>query len=168
MHVVKEEDFWKWAYSDFLSNSLRGILAEFIVGSALGCLGQQRKEWDAYDLLYNGKKIEVKCASYLQTWEQKQHSVIRFDISEKSSWYADENKYADKIERPADFYVFSVFAETDRKLANPLDLEQWFFLVMSKERIAQHFGKNKTVGLGVIEAIGIKRVRYPELKALFA
>lgn len=167
IETIDKVGFWKWAYSDFLSNSLRGILAEFIVGSALGCLDQQRKEWDAYDLLYNGKKIEVKCAAYLQTWEQKEHSVIRFDIAEKSSWYANENKYADRLERPADFYVFCVFSETSRELANPLDVNQWFFLVMSKEQIALHFGKNKTVGLNTIESVGIKRVRYPELKALF-
>jgi hypothetical protein len=165
--TIDKLGFWKWAYSDFLSNSLRGILAEFIVGSALGCLGQQRKEWDAYDLLCSGKKIEVKSAAYLQTWEQKEHSIIRFDIAEKSSWYASDNKYADRVERPADFYVFCVFSETNKDIANPLDVEQWFFLVMSKEQISQHFTKNKTVGLGAIEAAGIKRVRYPELKALF-
>ena len=165
--TIDKLGFWKWAYSDFLSNSLRGILAEFIVGSALGCLGQQRKEWDAYDLLYKDKKIEVKCAAYLQTWDQKKHSVIRFDIAEKSSWYADENKYADRAERPADFYVFCVFSETSRELANPLDVEQWFFLVMSKEQIAQYFGKNKTVGLNAIEAVGIKRIGHSELKNHF-
>lgn len=167
MQAISEGNFWKWAFSDFLSNSLRGILAEFVVGSALGCLDNQRKEWDAYDLLYKNKKIEVKCAAYLQTWHQKKHSVIRFDIAEKSSWYADENKYADKVERPADYYVFSVFAETDRNLADPLDVEQWFFLIMSKEQIAQYFGKNKTVGLNAIEAIGVERIGYSELKNHF-
>ncbi len=162
--VIGKVEFWNWAYSDFLSNSLRGILAEFVVGSALGCLDKQRKEWDAYDLFYKNKRIEVKCAAYLQTWEQKEHSVIRFDIAEKASWYADENKYAEKIERPADYYVFSVFSETDRNLANPLDVEQWFFLIMTKAQIAQHFGRNKTVGLSAIEKLGVKRLNYQDLK----
>ncbi|GAB3055164.1 hypothetical protein [Virgibacillus ainsalahensis] len=29
-------DFWRWAYSDMLSNTNRGILAEFLVGHAFG------------------------------------------------------------------------------------------------------------------------------------
>lgn len=28
-------DFWRWAYSDILSNRNRGIFAEFLVGAAL-------------------------------------------------------------------------------------------------------------------------------------
>lgn len=39
-------DFWAWAGSDLLDNALRGQLAEFIVGSALGCIdGKFRREW---------------------------------------------------------------------------------------------------------------------------
>jgi hypothetical protein len=29
-------DFWRWSASDLLSNATRGILAEFIVGTAIG------------------------------------------------------------------------------------------------------------------------------------
>lgn len=36
--------FWKWGFSDLLSNSLRGIFAEFLVGTSLGCLGESRVE----------------------------------------------------------------------------------------------------------------------------
>jgi hypothetical protein len=165
LKIIDKLEFWDWAYSDFLSNSLRGVLAEFIVGSALGCLNEKRKEWDAYDLFCKGKKVEVKSAAYLQTWDQKEHSIIRFDIAEKASWYASDNKYADKVERPADIYVFSVFSETNREIANPLNVEQWFFLVMSKDEISQHFGKNKTVGLKAIETAGFSRLRFSELKS---
>ena len=30
-------DFWKWSSSDLLNNAMRGVLAEFIVGTALEC-----------------------------------------------------------------------------------------------------------------------------------
>ena len=63
-------DFWSWAYSVF-SNLNRSVFAEFIVGSALGIIGLPRVEWRAYDFLYCGKKIEVKSAAYVQSWEQK-------------------------------------------------------------------------------------------------
>ena len=33
---IAVEDYWKWAYSDLLSNTSRGAMAEFIVRSALG------------------------------------------------------------------------------------------------------------------------------------
>lgn len=40
--------FWSWAYSDLLSNATRGVLAEYIVGLALGCVQSgTRREWDA-------------------------------------------------------------------------------------------------------------------------
>ncbi len=28
--------FWAWAYSNILTNNLRGVFAEFLVGTALG------------------------------------------------------------------------------------------------------------------------------------
>jgi hypothetical protein len=64
-------DFWRWAMSDLLSNSTRGVLAEYIVGRLLEIdFDQPRLEWDAYDLLYNGRRIEVKSSAYVQTWHK--------------------------------------------------------------------------------------------------
>ena len=79
-------DFWSWAYSDILSNRNRSIFAEFIVGSALGVVDSPRVEWDAVDLRYKGKKIEVKASAYLQSWPQKKLSHIVFDIAKKRAW----------------------------------------------------------------------------------
>ena len=47
--------------------------------------------------------------------------------------------------------------------ANPLNLQQWFFIVMSSADIAKHFGKNKTVGLTTLENAGAKRIQHFEL-----
>lgn len=62
-------EFWRWAMSDLLGNRVRGLLAEFIVGRLLGddTLSHPRMEWDSYDLLYRGHKIEVKSSAYTQT-----------------------------------------------------------------------------------------------------
>lgn len=66
MNGIEPTDFWRWAYSDFLSNTLRGVLAEYIVASALGCTEAPRREWHAYDLVTaGGIRVEAKSAAYL-------------------------------------------------------------------------------------------------------
>lgn len=154
--IIDKNNFWTWAHSKFLANTQRGILAEYIVGSALGCLGDSRTEWDAYDLkLANGKTIEVKSAAYLQNWGQTKDSVIRFGIAEKKN----SNK------RAADVYVFAVFdvKREDAAIANPLNVAQWFFMVLATSDVDKRFGKGKTVGLGALEKLGLKRLKYSEL-----
>lgn len=75
-------NFWQWNQSDLLENRTRGILAEYIVKVAIGDNSTQRTEWDNYDLISNnGKKVEVKSSSYLQSWEQDKHSKISFSIA---------------------------------------------------------------------------------------
>jgi len=67
--MVEAQEFWKWAFSDFMSNALRGVLAEYIVACAIGCTERLRVECDAYDLVTpDGTRIEVKPSAYLQTW----------------------------------------------------------------------------------------------------
>lgn len=144
MGRIQPEEFWRWAYSDFLSNALRGVLAEYIVATAVNATGRTRKEWDAYDLITPDRlRIEVKSSAYLQTWSQKQPSKIIFDISKKRAWYAETNTMSKHPQRTADVYVFCVFAEERKKLADPLDLKQWFFLVSSAEFIDRTFKDQK-------------------------
>jgi hypothetical protein len=56
-------DFWRWSSSDLVSNARRGVLAEFIVASALGItLNDVRDEWGAFDLTTpEGITVEVGC-----------------------------------------------------------------------------------------------------------
>lgn len=58
-------DFWKFALSDLRMNNARGYLAEFLVAKALGLQSVRRVEWDAYDLLLDGIRVEVKSSAYL-------------------------------------------------------------------------------------------------------
>jgi len=156
-------DYWSWAYSDVMTNANRSVLAEFIVASALGVTDRPRVEWDAYDLEYRGKKIEVKCSAYLQSWAQKRPSKIIFDIAKKRTLYTDTNTYSDVPIRPADCYVFCLFKEQDPAKADVLDLDQWKFYVVSTEKIEKKFGDQKTVGLNTIqkicESVNFKKLR---------
>lgn len=45
------KDFWSWNQSDILNNALRGILAEYIVATAIEAKNEIRIEWDGYDLV---------------------------------------------------------------------------------------------------------------------
>ncbi|SHG70955.1 hypothetical protein SAMN05443144_1491 [Fodinibius roseus] len=102
-------DFWQWYASNLKSNRMKGILAEFLVARALDCANSVRIEWDAYDVITDdGLKIEVKAASYLQTWNQRRFSKIRFDIRPTKAWNAQTGEYSKNKERSADVYVVSL------------------------------------------------------------
>lgn len=166
MTRINAPEFRQWAFSDFLSNALRGVLAECIVATALDCTQKPRIEWDAYDLVTeDGLRVEVKSSAYLQTWPQKRPSAIRFDIGPKKSW--DSETYASSSEalRPADVYVFCVFAATDRITADPLDLDQWFFLVCPTTVLDEKCGAQKSIGLASLERFGLERVSFEKLAA---
>lgn len=158
---VDKNNFWRWACSDFLSNALRGVLAEYIVGKALDCVNERRLEWDAYDLVTaDGIKIEVKSAAYIQTWNQEKYSEIRFDVAEKRSWSASTNTYSEEAKRSADIYIFCVLEEKDRTKVDPLDLAQWSFFVIPTGVLREKLGPQKTVSLATLEKLGIPHVPY--------
>lgn len=146
-------DFWAWAYADIMSNVNRSVFAEFVVASVLGLHDQVRIEWDAYDLEYQGKKVEVKCAAHIQSWQQHTPSPIRFDIGKKKSWSAQTNTFSDVAIRSSDCYVFCYYPETDPAKADILDVSSWLFFVIPTELIEQKFPNQKSVGLKKIQAL---------------
>ena len=71
--------FWRWSASDLVSNTTRGVLAEYIVAKALGIEEEARDGWAAYDFkTKSGIKVEVKSAAYVQSWAQRHLSAISF------------------------------------------------------------------------------------------
>lgn len=141
-------DFWRWGASDLLSNALRGMLAEFIVGSALGCVDDDiRREWDAYDLEAKGIKVEVKSTAQLQTWHQDRCSKLSFDIAKTTGWDARANQPLPGPPcRRADVYVFCVLTADDKATVNPMDLRQWEFYVVAT-KLLDELGDQKTIAL---------------------
>jgi hypothetical protein len=157
-------DFWSWAYSDTLSNINRSIFAEFLVASALGATGNCRREWDAVDLRYRGRALEVKSAAYKQSWRQDNGpSIIRFDIEPKMGWNAEDNVTAVERERAADCYIFCLYAPAEAALTVPHDVTAWRFYVVPTPTITAKFGNQKTVGLAKIEAC-CQPIGFDELK----
>ena len=125
--------FWQWSSSDVVSNYTRGILAEYMVGKALGCIKDDdvRDEGRAYDLdTQAGVKIEVKSAAYVQSWQQSRLSKISFNVPKTLGWDRETNKFDKEKKRQADVYVFALLFHKDKKTVNPLDISQWEFFVL--------------------------------------
>ena len=150
-------DFWSWANSDILNNTTRGVLAEFLVARALSLDSTSlRREWDAYDLLYGGTRIEVKSSAYVQVWnEENKLSTPQFSISS----------------RKCDVYVFCLLSEQKKEKTDPLNLSQWRFCVVDIDTIIEKLDKDKekpqkTIRKRPIEdKLGGNWIEYGELKA---
>ena len=118
------QDFWRWAYSDLLNNTHRGVLAEFLVHSALETKDVTRADWLPFDLTSpSGLRIEVKSSAYLQAWT-----------------------YASMAMRNSDLYVFCVFTARTRDVSI-LDLDYWDFYVLPTSVLNEKVPEQKTITL---------------------
>ena len=157
-------EYWAWAHSDIVSNSERGILAEYLVRCAVHAPSPCRIEWDAEDVISpEGIRIEVKTSAYLQTWKQEKLSRIQFDIAPKNAWDSVENSYASQRIRSADVYVFCLFNSKDPDTANPMDLAQWEFYVLATSVLNELVPKQKSISLTSLQKLGAKKVSFEVL-----
>jgi hypothetical protein len=147
-------DFWAWAYSDILANTARGMFAEFLVGVALDAVEHVRPtDRESFDLFYGDHKIEVKASAYVQSQHQDELSAIRFGIGESGDWDVETSTYGTERTRAVDCYVFCLFFEEDRDVADVLDVRQWEFYVLSTQRINDELEDQKSVGLSKIQSM---------------
>src|ERR1019366_4351693 len=99
-------DFWGWSMSDLVDNTARGVLAEFIVATALGISTESvRDSWASWDLTTpDNVRVEVKSAAYLQSWWQRGLSKILFRTPKTFAWDPDAGAYAALAQRQAQVY----------------------------------------------------------------
>lgn len=162
---IKLINFWRWSQSDILNNSLRGVLAEYIVATALGINKGVRVEWDAYDLTTeNGVKIEVKSSAYLQSCQQNDYFNITFDIRNTMGWDSKTNEYSSEFKRQSDVYVFCLLKHKDKETVDPLNLEQWEFYILKTQILNEKKGKQKTIGLNSLLKLNPVITDYKGLK----
>ena len=158
-------DFWRWSVSDILSNATRGRFAEFIVGTAIGINPLNlRDEWDAFDLTTDdGIKIEVKSASYIQSWNQKQLSKISFSIKKARYWDAVNNMQRGEPKRHADLYVLCHLKHIDQTTIDPLKMEQWDFYVLRTFRLDNYERSQSSITINSLRKLTEPK-KYSELK----
>ena len=155
--------FWQWANSEILSNTLRGVLAEYIVSIDVKCPYEIREEWDAFDLIsHENVKIEVKSSSYIQSWQQTKLSNISFGIQPTVTW--DKNNTRSSVaKRQSDVYVFCLLAHKEQRTIDPLNLEQWEFYVLSTSVLDAKVGNQKTIALSSLLKLNPKKCKFGEI-----
>ena len=166
---LRLRDFLSWGYSDLLDNTLRGSYAEFLVAAALGIdLSKSRVNWEPWDLTFPAGQaelhIEVKSGSYLQAWEQKRPSPIRFNIRPTVRW-SETHGYAGEQRRQSDVYVFCVFTEKDASKAAPMNLDSWDFYVLSTKVLDERCGEQKSISLDALRRLSPEKADFAGLRA---
>ncbi|MFI9625262.1 hypothetical protein [Streptomyces sp. NPDC052042] len=124
-------DFWRYAMPDLRTNTTRGLLAEFLVHRAVGA-EERNAEWESFDVLApDGLRIEVKTSAYLQAWEQRRLSQIRFTRLRGRVWTSEAEDAVEPTYN-ADVYVFALHIARTHAAYDPLDIGQWHFYVASR------------------------------------
>ena len=158
--------FWQWSSSDLVGNTLRGMLAEFIVATAVGSTNDTRTEWDAFDIETPGKvKIEVKSSAYIQSWIQPKLSSIKFGIQPTKGWDAKTNTYSSQRVRQSDIYVFCVLAHKDKNTINPLNLDQWVFYILPTKILNNVVGDQKSITLSSLKKLNPEKANYGSINS---
>lgn len=155
-------DFWRYMYSQISGQSAE--LAEFMVAKALGIEKAENVDyWTAYDLSYQGRRIEVKETEYVHPWNKDKVSATRtFSIApSNNSYWGNGNG----LSRQSDLYVFCLNTNKDPLNPQPLNLDYWDFYVIPTSKINANTGSNqKTITLNRVLRLSDGSVSYMELK----
>ena len=163
-------EFWQYGFSSLNSNVLRGALAEFIVENALkdNMEIEVRSPWGDYDVLYKGKKIEVKCCSYIQDWDQSKFTTVQWSgLKAKKLYYSEAvTKFADvdkTVDYKSDIYILALFKHQEHATLDILDMDQWCFYVLSKEQLRLVSKDRSSVSLLRLEKESVKAEFFADL-----
>jgi hypothetical protein len=162
-------NFERWATGNLVDNRNRGIFAEWLVGQALGVIGDDdvRKEWDAVDLRFGDLTVEVKASGLSQTWNLLVPSTPRFGIHrQKRAWFADTDDWIvyDPPQRTADVYVFCLHQSVPATNENVADPDSWSFWVVATSTIDDELDDQSSVGASTLNRLA-KPVGWSEIKA---
>ncbi|MFG3364254.1 hypothetical protein ACGF0K_04675 [Streptomyces sp. NPDC048156] len=162
--VARLGEFWTWACSDLANNTMRGILAEYLVATALGAAAGTRTEWDTVDIRTpENWRVEVKSSAYLQSWAQAKLSEISFSIAPASGWDAQTGIASPEILRRSDVYVFCLLHHQDKQTLDPLDLDQWTFYVLPTPVLDERCRTQRTIRLSSLERLSPLKTNFTGL-----
>lgn len=166
-------EFWSYGFSSLNSNVLRGALAEFIVENALKQNNDidVRSPWGDYDILFQEKKIEVKCCAYIQDWDQNDYSLIKWSgLKAKELYYSDavqkKSEMVKTITYKSDIYVLALFKHQDHATLDILDMDQWCFYVLPKEEIKRITKDGNSISLRRLNKHNVEPVSFIDLATI--
>ena len=108
---------------------------------------------DLVDNIERGIFIKVKSSGYIQSWGHDELSPISFSIGS-----------SEESDRQSDVYVFCIHKHTEQDSLNILDLEQWTFFVLPTAVLNDKVGRQKTITLNRIKALGAVETDYYNLR----
>ena len=160
-------DFWRWAFSDLIDNTQRGVMAEFLVYSSLNRISldtQKRENWLSFDVTSpSGRRIEVKSAAYIQTWTPENiFAQIRFDIRKKLAWDNVTATSATVAKRNCDLYVFCLFTAKTKEVSI-LNLDYWDFYVLPTSILDEKIPNQKGISLSSLLKLEPVKTDYARL-----
>lgn len=161
-------DFWRWSASALVNNTTRGVLAEFIVGTALGIsVNNPRETWAPWDLTTpEGIKVEVKSAAYVQSWTQKRLSNITFNTPKTRTWDPETQRPSRHVKRQAEVYVFALLAHQDKVTIDPMNLEQWRFFVLPTSVLDGRSRSRDSITLSTLQKLHGPSQHYGKLREM--
>ncbi len=163
-------DFWRWAFSDLIDNTQRGIMAEFLVYSSLNQITldtQTRENWLPFDVTSpSGRRIEVKSAAYIQAWTPENiFAQIRFDIRKKLAWDNVTATSAAVAKRNCDLYVFCLFTAKTKDVSL-LNLDYWDFYILPTSVLDKKVPDQKEIALSSLLKLEPIKTGYDGLGAV--
>lgn len=167
---VSVKDYWSWAYSDLTENTQRGVMAEFLVFSALNFTytpSQIRENWLPFDVTSpSGRRIEVKSAAYIQAWTPENiFAQIRFNIGKKLAWSNETASYSSEAKRNCDLYVFCLFTAKTKDVSF-LNLDYWDFYVLPTSVLNKKVPNQKGIALSSLLKLEPVKTDYAGLGAV--
>lgn len=144
-----------------IENSYRGLIAEIIVGEALGAEWRLCScDWKGWDFEHMaGTRLEVKQSAARQTWTGLRNATKPiFDVRARTGYF-DGADWVSDARRFAEIYVFAHHPLMD-ETADHRDPLQWRFYVVPANRLPS----SKTLSLAKI-ALLAEMVPWGALKA---
>ena len=156
-------EFWRWHFSEIFD--LQSKIAEYIVGKALGLKEAQNVGvWTLFDIMYRGKRIEVKETSYYHAWQTDEERKSEQRVFGITKAYDDYTKKDSPLRRQNDIYIFCLNTGKTKATSNPLELNNWKFYVISTNIINEKCGDGKSITLSKVEKLA-KETDFSTLKS---
>lgn len=149
-------DFWRWAYSGLSDNVERGVLAEFLVKSAMGYAGDDTNEgkrvWHCYDLVGpHGIRLEVKSVVRNYARGENKDKMV-FNIAQTRMFCEYRESYSVEKDRHSDIFIFCIWNCKDSR-QDPINIDDWEFYVVSTKLINECFKDQKSISYKALLAL---------------